>query len=120
MSAADFARLESKVDRLLQYMGPKRPHDDEKIYKEPSAKYWAGESYKGAKLSECPANYLWAFAKYKDACVFMAKKEGKPEKAQFIEKDERIAKLARQWAEYREASGESPPPPAHTSATSAD
>lgn len=114
MSADQLNRIEAKIDRLLAMNGPKQPHDDEKIYKDPSAKYWPGRSYKDAKLSVCPADFLRAYAKYKDACAFMARKEADPEKAKYADRDAKSAALARQWAEYREASGESPPPVAPT------
>jgi hypothetical protein len=100
-----------KIDRMLRFLAPKQPHEDEKIFKDPTPKYWNGESYKGAKLSETPSDYLRALANYKSACAFMARKEGKPDKIQYAERDEKLAALARQWAEYREASGESPAAP---------
>jgi hypothetical protein len=107
------ARLEAKLDRLLMQTGPKRPADDEKVFKDPKEKYWQGESFAGCKLSECPAEYLRAYAKYKSACAWANRKEGDPSKAQYADKDERSAKLANTWAEFREASGtETSAPPA--------
>jgi hypothetical protein len=103
-------RIEAKLDRLLAMNGPKQPHDDEKIFKDPSAKYWPGRSYKDAKLSVCPADFLRAYAKYKDACAFMARKEADPEKAKYADRDAKSAALARAWADFREASGDSPLP----------
>jgi hypothetical protein len=115
---AQLARLVAeqgvKIDRLLRFMAPKKPHEDEKIFKDPTPKYWNGESFAGSKLSETPADYLRALANYKSACAFMARKEGKPDKVQYAERDENTAKLARTWAEYREASGESPAEPTRT------
>lgn len=99
------ARLEEKIDRLLRQTGPKRPADDEKIYRDPKDKYWQGESYAGCQMSEAAPDYLRALAKYKSACAFMARKEGDPSKAKYADRDEATAKLATAWAEYHEASG---------------
>lgn len=98
-------RIEAMLKRLIAQTGPKRPGDDEQIFKDPKEKYWQGESYAGCKLSEAPADYLRAYAKYKSACAFMGRKEGDPEKLKYVERDEATAKLASRWAEYREASG---------------
>lgn len=100
-----FARLEKKIDKLIAQTAPKRPGDDEQVFKDPKEKYWQGESFAGCKLSECPAEYLRAYAKYKGACAFMGRKEGDPAKLQYAERDEKTAALARSWAEFREASG---------------
>jgi hypothetical protein len=117
VTADDFARLESKVDRLLAMCGPKRPSEDGQIYKDPKEKYWTGESYAGCKFSECPPDYLRAFAKYKGACVWAAKmaheKSGDADELKYVGKNEGEAKLALAWAEFREASGsEATPAPA--------
>jgi len=50
-------------------------YGDPEIRKDPSAKHWAGSSCAGKKMSQCPADYLIAFAKWKDACVYMKMKE---------------------------------------------
>lgn len=106
MSAEVLARIEAKLDQLLAQTAPKRPGDDEKIFRDPKEKYWQGESYEGCKLSEAPADYLRALARYKGACAWANRKEGDPAKAKYADKDEATAKLATAWAEYREATGE--------------
>jgi hypothetical protein len=98
-------RLEMKIDRLLAQTGPKRPAEDEKVFKDPKEKYWDGDSYAGSRFSECPADYLRAMAKYKAACAWANRKEGDPSKAQYAERDDATAKLAREWADYQEATG---------------
>ncbi len=100
-----FDLINAKLDRLLAQTGPKRPAGDEQIFKDPKEKYWDGESYAGGKLSEAPADYLYAYAKYKSACAWANRKEGDPKKAQYAEKDDTTAKLAIAWAEYRESTG---------------
>lgn len=108
--AEAFARLEKKIDRLLAQTGPKRPSEDGQIFKDPNEKHWQGESYAGCKFSECPPDYLRAFAKYKGACVWAAQKKhketGNADELKYVSKNEGEAKLAMAWAEFREASGE--------------
>lgn len=110
--ATQLDRIEALLKRLIVQTGPKRPADDEKIFRDPKEKYWQGESYEGCKLSEAPADYLRALAKYKGACAWANRKEGDPAKAKYADKDEATAKLATAWAEYREASGTDVPAPA--------
>jgi hypothetical protein len=98
--------IHAMLKSLLRQTGPKRPMQDEKIFKDASPKYWTGEMMTGRQMSECPADYLYAFAKYKGACAFMARKENDPEKVKYADRDERSAKLAHEWATYREAVGE--------------
>ena len=99
------ARVEKKVDQLIQQTAPPTPADDEPIGRDPSEKYWTGASCKGLRMSECPPDYLRAYSKYRYACVFMARKENNPEKMKYVDRDEKSAKLAKEWAEYREALG---------------
>lgn len=106
MSATQLDRIEALMRKLIAQTAPKIPSGDEKVFKDPSEKYWAGESFKGCKLSECSAAFLRAYAKYKSACAFMGRKDNEPEKLKYVERDEVTAKLAIAWAEYREASGE--------------
>lgn len=101
-------RIESMLHRLLVQTAPKAPGEDESVYRDPKEKYWTGESYVGSKMSECPPDYLRALAKYKSACAWANRKEGDPNKAQYAEKDDRTAALARMWADYQDAIGESP------------
>lgn len=101
-------RIESLLRRLIVQTAPRRPSDDDTVYKDPKEKYWNGESYAGSKFSECPADYLRALAKYKSACAWANRKEGDPAKAQYAEKDDRTAALARAWAEYQEVTSEAP------------
>jgi len=90
---------------LIEQTAPTRPAGDEKVFRDPSTKYWNGASHAGEQMSICPPDYLLALAKYKGACVFMAKKEGDPTKAQYIPRDEATAKLAAEWAAYLERNG---------------
>lgn len=82
---------------------------DETIKRDPSAKYWSGDSYKDSPMSHCPADYLDAFAKYKDACAYANLKEGDAAKAKFADYDKRSARRARGWA-ARVRSGQVTPP----------
>ncbi len=91
--------------QLIAQTAPKMPGEDEKVFKDPPAKYWDGESYAGNKMSECPSDYLRALAKYKNACAFMNRKEADPAKAQYADRDDKTAALAKEWAAYQDASG---------------
>ena len=93
---------------LLRQTGPKRPMADEKIFKDPSPKHWSGELYAGRQMSETPAEYLRAFAKYKGACAYMARKENDPSKVQYADRDEKSAKLAEDWVAFKEATETAP------------
>lgn len=96
------AALEAKVAGLIEAAQPADidgKFGDPDIRKDPSVKYWSGESYQGKKMSQCPPDYLEAFAKYKDACAHMNEREGNPEKAKYVGYDRRDAKRARAWAE---------------------
>lgn len=73
-------------------------YGNEDIRRDPSAKYWSGDSSVGKKMSECDANYLDAYAKYKDACAYANEKEGNAEKAKYIGYDRKSARRARGWA----------------------
>lgn len=73
-------------------------YGDPVVRKDPTARYWTGASYGGCQLSECPPDYLDAFAKYKDACAYVNEKEGKAEKQKYVEYDRRDAARARGWA----------------------
>lgn len=99
------AALEAKIDRLLALCLPAPPSEDEKIFKDPPAKYWAGNAYAGSRMSECSAEYLTALAKYKRACVWANKKENDPAKAKYAERDEATAVLALTWADYQRKTG---------------
>lgn len=117
---ARLSAIEGKINRLLAQSGPKRPSDDEKVYRDPKEKYWAGDSYAGARMSECPPDYLRALAKYKSACAWANRKEGDPAKAKYADKDEATSKLALAWAEYHEASGTVTHSPAPSSRPASD
>lgn len=81
---------------------------DPTIRKDPSSRYWTGQSYVGAHMSACPAEYLDALAKYYDACAHMAHKtmhdgsETDPKKLEYKQKDIKYkpvdAGRARGWA----------------------
>jgi hypothetical protein len=74
-------------------------YGDEEIRRDPSAKYWEGESQVSRRMSECPADYLDAYAKYKNARAFMNEKEGKEDKAKYVGYDRKSAARARGWAQ---------------------
>ena len=103
-------RIEAMLKRLIAQTAAKRPGEDEKVFKDP--KKWDGASYIGSQMSECPADYLRAYAKYKGACAYMCRKEADPSKLQYAERDERTAKLAIEWATWRESLSEEPQAPA--------
>jgi hypothetical protein len=109
VSAEALARIEAKLDRLLAQTGPRKPREDGKVFKDLKEKYWTGESYAGCAFSECSPDFLRAFAKYKLACVWAAndafKKTGKQDELSHVEKNTAEAKLAHDWAEFQEASG---------------
>lgn len=69
---ARIAKLEASAPVVADIDGP---YGDPEIRKDPSPKHWSGTSYAGKKMSQCPADYLNAFAKWKDACVYMKMKE---------------------------------------------
>jgi len=71
---------------------------DEDIRKDPTAKYWQGESFVGTKMSQTTPEFLDAYAKYKDACAYMNEKKGDPEKAKYIGYDRKSAARARGWS----------------------
>lgn len=73
-------------------------YGDEDLRKMPSAKYWKGVDFTGRKMSETTAEFLDAFAKYKDACAYMNEKSGDAEKAKYIGYDRKSARRARGWA----------------------
>lgn len=73
-------------------------YGDETIRKDPSAKYWEGESFAGCNLSGCSPEYLDAYARYKDACAYMNQKSGDESKAKYIDYDRKSARRARGWA----------------------
>lgn len=101
--------LEKVIAALRGVFVPKscgaEPADDEEldgkygdpaIRRDPPEKYWRGDRYVGCHLSECPADYLEAWAKYKLACAFMADKD--PAKAKYANYDRKDAARALGWA----------------------
>jgi hypothetical protein len=107
-------KLEGLVKSLQAAIEPAdidSQYGDPEVRKDPTPKYWTGESCVGKKLSQCPADYLDAFAKYKDACAFMSEKEATPDKLKYAGYDRRDAKRARAWADrVRAGSGSEPAP----------
>lgn len=83
-------------------------YGNQPVRKDPNEKNWKGKSCIGLRLSECPADYLDAFAKYKDSCAYMNEKSGDPAKAKYIAYDRRDAARARGWAK-RIRDGYKPP-----------
>lgn len=74
-------------------------YGDPVIKKDPTQKYWPGQSYVGRKYSQCPADYLEAMARYKDACAFMNEKDGSPDKLKYAGYDRKDGARARGWAQ---------------------
>jgi hypothetical protein len=89
------------------------PKQDVAIRKDPTAKYWTGRGYVGRKLSECPADYLLAFARYKEACAYMAEKNTPDDetKMKYARYDKLDARRAKAFAARAEASQPRPTPP---------
>jgi hypothetical protein len=108
MADSQLDRIENLLLNLIEQTKPAAPAEDQKVFRDPSAKYWDGPSYSGQQLSQCPPEYLLALAKYKRACAFMAKKEGDPEKLKYVDRDEMTAALATQWATYLSRGGKKP------------
>lgn len=86
------------------------------IKKNPSPKYWKGESFVGRPFSECDPDYLDAFAKWKEASVYMKEKdialipdgEEKKTQAKYAGFDRKDAARARGWAARIRKSGWKP------------
>lgn len=80
---------------------------NEAIRKDPTPRFWKGESYVGARLSECPVDYLDAFAEYKDVCALMTEKNhaDDPQKMKYVTYNRKDAMLARGWAARLRAQG---------------
>jgi hypothetical protein len=106
-AAAPVAKAEGEIATADDLDGK---FGNEEIRRDPSAKYWSGASYAGQRMSECPADYLEAYGKYKDACAYMNQKEGKEEKAKYVGYDRKSAARARGWAQ-RIRGGYKPPAP---------
>lgn len=64
---------------------------DPEIKKDPPVKYWSGADCKGMRMSDCPPEYLDAFAKWKDACAYMADKNAASLTGEEAEKKRRYA-----------------------------
>jgi hypothetical protein len=90
-------------------------YGNEEIRRDPPSKYWSGESYAGRRMSECPADYLDAYAKYKNACAFMNEKEGKEDKAKYVGYDRKSAARARGWAQRIRSGYKAPAKPQEAS-----
>lgn len=84
-------------------------YGDPEIRKDPTVKYYSGDfSGVGKRMSQCPPDYLDAFAKYKGACAYMGKKEASrlagsdasesEKKAKYASYDERDGARATAWA----------------------
>ena len=86
-------------------------YGNEKIRKMPSAKYWQGADYTDAVMSDCPADFLKAYAKYKGACAYMTRKNGDPEKLKYAGYDDKSAARALGWAARNEGKKAAPKAP---------
>ena len=73
-------------------------YGNEPIKRDPSAKYWSGDSFVGKTMSECTAEYLDALAKWNDAKAYMTEKEADPEKQKYAGYNRKSARRARGWA----------------------
>jgi len=82
-------------------------YGNEPIRRDPTERFWTGETFVGKRPSECTPEYLDARAKYLDLCAKLKEKDGKQKYADY---DRRDARLARGWAR-RLRSGWQPPPP---------
>jgi len=103
------AKLEASAPVVADIDGP---YGDPDIRKDPSPKHWSGASHAGKKMSQCPADYLNAFAKWKDACVYMKTKEldkltepqAIADTTKYAGYDRKDAARARAWAAKEQAS----------------
>lgn len=92
-------------------------YGDPTVRKDPTARYWKGESHRGIRYSRCPPDFLDAMVRYKLACSFMSKKNAEtaedPKKKADLQKyagyDTRDASYAAGWAR-RLREGWLPPP----------
>ena len=102
MAAAATPRAASITKALVEEVASdddlNSQYGDPDVRRDPSQKYWQGESYVGMRFGQCPPDYLDAMAKYKDACAFMNEKSGDEAKAKYIAYDRRDAARARGWA----------------------
>ncbi len=64
----------------------------------PREKYWTGQDFTGYKLSETSPEFLDAYAKYLDACAYMASKEDDEKKRKSGEYKAKDASRARGWS----------------------
>ena len=113
------AKLEASAPVIADIDGP---YGDPEIRKDPSPKHWSGASQAGKKMSQCPADYLNAFARWKDACVYMKTKELETsteaaaiaDLTKYAGYDRKDAARARAWAAKAQASvsdaDDAPPP----------
>ncbi len=113
------AKLEASAPVVADIGGP---YGDPEIRKDPSSKHWSGASCAGKKMSQCPADYLNAFARWKDACVYMKGKELETltdpqaiaDTTKYAGYDRKDAARARAWAAKAQASvsdaDDAPPP----------
>lgn len=83
--AADESELDSKFG-------------DPPVKKDPTDQFWRGVSFVNKRLSECPAEYLDAFAKYKELCAKLKEKDGTEAKKKYAAYDRADAARARGWA----------------------
>lgn len=77
-------------------------YNDPVLGRDVPAKYWAGPSFKGRRLSQCSPEFLEAFAKYKGICARMNRKDAekdpsKSAKLKYAEYDERDRQRALGW-----------------------
>lgn len=94
--AADDSELDSKFG-------------DPSVKKDPTDQFWRGASFVNKRLSECPAEYLDAFAKYKDLCAKLKEKDGSEAKKKYAAYDRADAARARGWARRIRGGWTSPP-----------
>lgn len=103
------AALEAWRTSVEGNLGPERPDDDPIVRFALKPKYYENDTFVGRHYSECPPAYLKATKKYYEACAFMARKNGEPDKA---EQKMKSAGIAAEWAKFN-ASAKVPaaPPP---------
>ena len=101
-------RIEQKLDRAIAGGGGDGPEvaadadldsqwGDEEVKKSPPR--WRGDDYAGKRMSECPPDFLDAFAEFKDYCADRDERKVGDEKAQkYAGYNRRSAARARGWA----------------------
>ena len=83
-------------------------YGNEPIRRDPTERFWKGETFVGCRPSECTPEYLDARAKYLDLCAKLKEKDGKQK---FADYDKADARRSRGWARRLRSGWKAPQPP---------